>query len=62
MWLLLFQEYDFEVIVKPGKFNSGPKQLSHILPGEGAGNLDDNLPDVHLFLVQMVDDYFIDIV
>jgi hypothetical protein len=22
-WLLLFQEYDFEVIVKPGKLNSG---------------------------------------
>jgi hypothetical protein len=61
-WILLFQEYDFEVIVKPGKFNSGPDHLSCILSGEDAGNLDDNLPDTHLFSVQMVDDYFADIV
>jgi hypothetical protein len=61
-WILLFQEYDFEVIVKPGKLNSGPDHLSHILTGEDAGNLDDSLPDAHLFVVQMVDDYFTDIV
>jgi len=28
MWLLLFQEYDFEVIVKPGCLNAGPDHLS----------------------------------
>jgi hypothetical protein len=61
-WFLLFQEYDFEVIVKPGKLNAGPDHLSHILSGEDAGNLDDSLPDAHLFAVQMVDDYFTDIV
>jgi hypothetical protein len=33
-WLLLFQEYDFEVIVKPGKLNVGPYHLSHILSGK----------------------------
>jgi hypothetical protein len=27
-WLLLFQEYDFKVIVKPGKLNAGPDHLS----------------------------------
>jgi hypothetical protein len=48
--------------MKPGKFNSELDHLSCILSGEDAGNLDDNLPDVHLFLVQMVDDYFADIV
>jgi hypothetical protein len=58
----LFQEYDFEVIVKPGKLNAGPDHLSCILSGEDAGNLDDSLPDAHLFAVQMVDDYFTDIV
>jgi hypothetical protein len=57
-WLLLFQEYDFEVIVKPGKLNVGPDHLSWILTGEDAGNLDDSLPDAHLFSVQMVDDHF----
>jgi hypothetical protein len=30
--------------------------------GEDVGNLDDNLPYAHLFLVQMVDDYFAEIV
>jgi hypothetical protein len=49
-WILLFQEYDFEVIVKPGKFNSGPDHLSCILSGEDAGNLDDNLPDMCTYL------------
>jgi hypothetical protein len=60
--LLLFQEYDFEVIVKPRKLNSGPDHLSCILSGEDVGNLDESLPDAHLFAVQMVDDYFADIV
>jgi hypothetical protein len=50
-WLLLFQEYDFEVIVKLGKFNTGPDHLSCILIGEDAGNMDDSLPDAHLFVV-----------
>ena len=26
-WLLLFQEFDFEVIVKPGRLNVGPNHL-----------------------------------
>lgn len=29
-WLLLFQEYDFEVVVKPGRLNNGPDHLSRI--------------------------------
>jgi hypothetical protein len=57
-WFLLFQEYEFEVIVKPRKLNLGSKNLSHILSGEDAGNLGDNMPDADLFTVQMVDDYF----
>jgi hypothetical protein len=61
-WLLLFQEYDFEVIVKPGKLNAGPDHLSWILTGEDAGNLDDSLPDAQLFSVKMVDDQFAEIV
>jgi hypothetical protein len=48
--------------VKPGKLNSGPGHFSHILTGEDEENLDENLPDVHLFAVQMVDYYFKNIV
>jgi hypothetical protein len=61
-WLLLFQEYDFEVVVKPGKLNAGPDHLSCILSGEYARNLDENFPYAQVFAVKMVDDYFLEIV
>jgi hypothetical protein len=61
-WLLLFQEYDFEVIVKPGKLTAGPDHLLHILSGKDVGNLDDSFPDAQLFAVRMVDEYFSNIV
>jgi hypothetical protein len=32
-WLLLFQEYDFEIVVKPGKMNKGPDHLSRLEHG-----------------------------
>jgi hypothetical protein len=48
-WLLLFQEFDFEVVVKPGKHNVGPDHLSWIQTGEAAMSLDDELPDAQLF-------------
>jgi hypothetical protein len=61
-WLLLFQEFDFEVIVKLGKLNVGPDHLSRITNGEEPTNLEDNFPDAHLFSVQIVDDYFVEII
>jgi hypothetical protein len=60
--MLLFQEYEFEVIVKPGKLNEGPDHLSHVLTGDDEGNLDYNFLDAQLFAVRMVDDYFSDII
>jgi hypothetical protein len=62
IWLLFFQDHDFEVIVKLEKINVVPNHLSQILTGEYAGNLDDSLLDAHLFYVQMVDDHFAKIV
>jgi hypothetical protein len=61
-WLMLFQEYDFEVLVKPGKFNVVPNHLLCILLGEDAWNLDEILSNAHLITVKMVDNYFVDIV
>ena len=61
-WLLLFQEYDFEIIVKPGKLNVGPDHLSRIDSGEEPSNLEDNLPDAQLFSIQIVDEYYRDII
>ena len=61
-WLLLFQEYDFEIIVKPGRLNAGPDHLSRIDSGEEPSNLEDNLPDAQLFSIQIADDYYADII
>jgi hypothetical protein len=60
--MLLFQEFDFEVIVKPGKVNAGPGHFSRVTNGEEPTNLEANFPDAQLFLVQVADEYFIDVI
>lgn len=54
-WLLLFQEYHFEFIVKPGKLNVGPNHLSWIETGEEPNNLEEGLSDTQLFVVLVAD-------
>jgi hypothetical protein len=44
-WLLLFQEYDFEIIVKPGRMNKGLDHLLRLEHGEESTSLEDTLPD-----------------
>jgi hypothetical protein len=61
-WLLIFQEFNHEVIVKPGKLNAGPDHLSRVTNGEEPTNLEDNFPDAQLFSVQIVDNYFTEII
>ena len=61
-WMILFQEYDFEIIVKSGRLNLGPDHLSRLESGEEPTSLDEGLPDAQLFSIHMVDDYFQDIV
>ena len=60
--LILFQEYEFEIIFKPGRLNLGLDHLSRLESGEEPTSLDEGLPDAQLFSIQMVDDYFQDIV
>jgi hypothetical protein len=60
-WLLLFQEFSFEVIVKPCKLNVGPDHLSRLESGESGGVVDDQLPDADLFKVEAIPDYLSDI-
>ena len=50
-WLILFQEYDFEIIVKPGRLNLGLDHLSRLESREEPTNLDDSLPDAQLFSI-----------
>jgi hypothetical protein len=61
-WFLLFQEFDFEVVVKPGKLNAGTDHLSRITNGEEPSSLEQNFPDAQLFSVQIVDEYFVYII
>jgi hypothetical protein len=44
-WLLLFQEYDFEIIVKLGRMNKGLDHLSRLEHGEEPTSLEDTLLD-----------------
>ena len=44
-WLLLFQEYDFEIIDKPGKLNAGPDHLSQIESGKEPTDLEAGFPN-----------------
>jgi hypothetical protein len=44
-WLLLFQEFEFEVTVKPRKLNVGPNHLSRVTNGEEPTNLEENFSD-----------------
>ena len=44
--LILFQEFDFEIIVKSGRLNAGPDHLSLIETGEDPTNIEDGMPDV----------------
>jgi hypothetical protein len=55
-WLFLFQEFDFEVIIKLGKMNARPNQLSRVTNGEEPTNLEDNFLDAHFFSVQVADE------
>jgi hypothetical protein len=48
--------------MKPKKLNTRPDNFSRILIGADAGNVDGSLPDEHLLVVHMVNDYFVDIV
>ena len=61
-WLLLFQEIDFEVIVNPGQLNVGPDHLSCIESGEEPKLLEDHLPDVQPFSIDVIDKEFDDII
>jgi hypothetical protein len=45
-WILLFQEFDFEVIFKLGKLNAGPDHMSRVTNGEEPTNLEEIFHDV----------------
>ena len=62
IFLLLFQEFDFEIIVKSGRLNVGPDHLLRIDKGEEPTNIEIGLPDTQLFQVEMEDDHYAPII
>ena len=56
--LLLFKEFDFEIIMKPGHLNAGLDHFSWIKTGKEPTNIKDRLLDAQLFKVGMVDDHY----
>ena len=61
-WFLLFQEFDFEIVVKPGRLNAGLDHLSCVENGDEPTNIDDGLPDAQLFQIEVTDDHYAPIV
>jgi hypothetical protein len=62
IWILLFQEYDFETVVKLGRMNKGPDHISRLEHGEEPTSLDDTLSDALFLAIKKFDDHFADIV
>jgi hypothetical protein len=60
--LLLFQEYDFEILVKPRRMNKGPDHLLRLEHGEETTSLEDKLLDAQFLSIRNIDDHFIEIV
>jgi hypothetical protein len=58
----LFQEFDIEVIVKPRKLTAEPDHPSMVTNEEEPMNLEYNFPNTQLFLVQIADEFFADII
>jgi hypothetical protein len=59
--LLIFQEFSFKVIFKPGICNVGMDHLSILESGESGGALDDQLSDVDIFQIEAIPKYVEDI-
>ena len=61
-WFLLFQDFDFEIVVNPGWLNAGLDHLSRVVNGEEPTNIDDGFPDAQLFRVDVIDDHYAPII
>jgi hypothetical protein len=61
-WILLFEEFDFEVIVKLWKLNVGYDHLSRVTNGEEPAKLEEIFLDAQLFSVHITDEYFTNII
>lgn len=59
--LLLFQEFEFEVVVQLGKSNGGTDHLSRIELGEEPMGIDDDFINTNIFKVEVVPEDLVEI-
>jgi hypothetical protein len=53
-WLLLFQEFSFEVVINTRRCNVGTDHLSRLDSRESGREIDDQLPDADLYWVEAI--------
>jgi len=58
----LFQKYDFEGIVKPGRLNVGLDHLSRIETRKEPTKLEEGFSDAQIFVVHVADNHFAEII
>lgn len=55
--MLLFQEFTFEVVVKPDRLNVGLDHLSRLETRVNEGVVDDRLSDADLFRIEAIPEH-----
>ena len=58
----MFQEFDFEIVLKLRRLNVGPDRLSCIETKEEPTNIDDGFLDAQLLHVDIADDHYAPII
>jgi hypothetical protein len=61
-WVLLLQEFEFTVEVRPGKKHGNADHLSRLTEAEGTESVNDALPDAQLFSVDVITNQYKDII
>ena len=61
-WVLLLQEFNFTVEVRPGKKHGNADHLSRLTEAEGSEPVNDALPDSQLFVVDVITDQYSEII
>jgi hypothetical protein len=61
-WVLLLQEFNFLVNVRPGKRHANADFLSQISEEVDPESINDNFPDAHLFNVEIIPAEYVDVI